>query len=165
MQRRPVKLLTFLMRLCLAALLTLCLFSALTPTALVANAFGVSTGMPCCNGKAAGHCKLTLKVKPPEPMCGLQQEASDDGITVVASDSKAQFGTAISGTKFTNPCHGECSTCAVASAKLAKRDKATPVTHFINPPFLTREFAEVSTSDLSSILAVELFAPRGPPVS
>jgi hypothetical protein len=164
MKTRVLTLLRFVTRLCVAALLTVCLFSALTPTALVASAFGVRTGMPCCNGKA-GHCKLAIKVKPKEPLCGLKEQGVDDAITVVADDSEAEVGTPISGASFTNSCRGECSTCAVAAGKTAKRHKATPITQFLNQPPLSRHFEEFPSSDFSSLIAVESLAPRGPPVA
>src|SRR6185503_12046106 len=78
----------------------LCLFVALSfLTALVpivSASINKSSTMPCCAGKAAGHCDSGIAPKPiarrfSEPMCGLDNsESANDANTIVAEPTKQE---------------------------------------------------------------------------
>src|SRR5215210_4355014 len=76
--------------LSLGVLFFVCLFVAAEPVRIANASLDKANAMPCCTGKAAGHCESGIsakKVPPPtsEPMCGLKDgRLEDDGITIVA---------------------------------------------------------------------------------
>src|SRR5829696_3741324 len=76
--------------LSLGILCFVCLFVASEPFRIGNASLNTASTMPCCVGKAAGHCDSGIAAKklpppPAEPMCGLDNAArDDDGITIVA---------------------------------------------------------------------------------
>jgi len=166
MKRRPIKLLTVLMRSCFAALLLLCLLPSLVPGALIVTAFGGGNTMSCCKGKA-GHCHAALKRRQPkpEPMCGAKAASSNDGITVVADEADEPGSSTAFGRSIQNQCAGDCSSCAVRSSKQLQRHKAPAVS--LELPALAISLRPFESSDGVINLHPEFdpFSPRGPPHS
>ena len=163
----------------LGVLCFLCLFVVSEPLR-IANASLTKSSMPCCAGKAAGHCDAgitTKKVPPPksEPMCGLKgAELEEDGITIVAkpiaepqhshSQAASSSQPAAERASFSRPCHMDCGTCATASSRQQKRDRDIVLLN-------THQVASVTTSSqyedrsllLSSSDNWSQINPRGPP--
>src|SRR5215217_7008148 len=79
-------------KICIAILVALSFLTTLVPIA--GASAGKSNAMPCCVGKAAGHCDSGLVAKSPqpkEPMCGLHTDVGeDDGITIVAEPTHTE---------------------------------------------------------------------------
>jgi len=171
--RNALKLLTFLARFSVAALLVACLVSAVVPGSAIASAFGVGSGMTCCIGQSSGHCSVALKIKnrqpPPEPMCGIRSESAGDGITVVAaqldSDFETERGPAVGMASINNNCAVECTARALSSSRQEKRHAAllTHTSHaLIGSLNQTRPIIPLASK---SNAAIEPFSPRGPPNS
>lgn len=160
----------------------LCLFVALSFFAtLLPVASASSETMPCCVGKASGHCEsgIAAKVPPPkpEPMCGLDNsELEDDEITIVAETSHHQSHESHSQTAETSshaaesnalsaPCQMECGACAASSTQ-QRRERVilrTAASHDsslnIHSRFENQPFSSSSNEDW------ERTSPRGPPAN
>ena len=111
----------------------LCFFVAFSFFATLAPLVSASKdAMPCCVGKAAGHCDSGIAPKPislpkSEPMCGLDNSGlEDDAITIVAepSHSESHNADAAESASVSKPCQMECSACASASSRQQKRERA-----------------------------------------
>ena len=172
--RNALKLLTFLARFSVAALLVACLVSAVVPGSAIASAFGVGSGMTCCIGQSSGHCSVALKIKnrqpPPEPMCGIRSESAGDGITVVAaqldSDFETERGPAVGMASINNNCAVECTARALSTSGEEKRHTALLVAHMSDAliGFLNQTRPIIPLASKSNA-AIEPFSPRGPPNS
>lgn len=115
-----------------ALAIALSFFAILVPISSASS----DKSMPCCTGKAAGHCDSGIpakKVPPPpsEPMCGLDNSGfQDDGITVVAEPSHHSLSQiaettshAAESTSVSKTCQMECGACASASSRQQKRER------------------------------------------
>lgn len=162
----------------LGVLCFLCLFIASEPIR-IANASLTRSTMPCCVGKATGHCDSGLVAKKPpqpkEPMCGLHRELEDDGITIVAEPSQTESHHSHSQTAETNsraaesaslsqPCRMDCGACMASSNRQQNRDR-----DFVSStPSQNSSLTTLSTFENSSLLFSsnedwEQASPRGPP--
>ena len=87
--------------------------------------------MPCCVGKAAGHCDSgipAIKTPPSEPMCGLDNsDIENDDITIVAKPSSHESHHSLSqtaettsraaeSTSVSKPCQMECGACTASAS-------------------------------------------------
>lgn len=126
--------------LSVGVLFFLCLFVAAEPFRIANASLEKANSMPCCVGKAAGHCESGIaskKVPPPksEPMCGLKgAHVEDDGITIVAepvaesphSHSQTAESTsaqpAAESASLTSACHMDCASCAAGASRQQKRE-------------------------------------------
>jgi hypothetical protein len=135
------------------------------------------SSMPCCAGKAHGHCDSGLAapkpVPPPDdPMCGLKSQPltaqSLDAVTVVSepahhSDSHDSTGNAFKTASVDQQCHMECSACATATSR-HKREKSVvqaKATHA--PPATIIARVENRAPISSSNGNWTRINPRGPP--
>jgi hypothetical protein len=162
----------------LGVLCFLCLFVASEPIR-IANASLTKSSMPCCAGKAAGHCDSGLVAKKPpqpkEPMCGLHSEPEDDGITIVAEPSQTESHHSHSRTAETNsraaesaslsqPCRMDCGACMASSNRQQKRERGfVPSTTSQDSSLITLSTFENSSLLFSSNHDWEQTSPRGPP--
>ena len=169
--------------LSLGILCFVCLFVAAEPFRIANASLNTASTMPCCVGKAAGHCESGVaakKVPPPksEPMCGLHgAEMENDGITIVAESPNVESPHSHSQTAETNssqpsaesnslgqPCHMDCASCAASSARQQKRERS-----IVQPnrqqtsSVTTRSFYEEQVLLFSSDENSEQASPRGPP--
>jgi len=167
MKKHELKIVSFMVRLSIAALLGVSLLAGLLPNVVVASAAGTESAPACCMGKGAGHCKLALKVKRPprEPICGSTATPADDTRTIIAADSNDSDAPRVSHPSIDNSCANQCSSCAARANQQLKQLKRVVV---------LRTAASRSTGvvhvglDLNLTIAapeLELFIPRGPPVS
>lgn len=159
----------------------LCLFVALSFFAtLLPIADASPDTMPCCVGKASGHCEsgITPKQVPPprrEPMCGLDNsEFEDDEITIVAETSHHESHESLSrGAETTShaaesnalstPCQMECGACAASSTQQRReRDSLRPAASNI-PSLIVHSRFENQPLSFSSNEDWEQISPRGPP--
>lgn len=143
-----------------------------------------SNTMPCCVGKATGHCDsgLTPKRIPQpksEPMCGLENSEleEDDGITIVAEPSHNESPHALSQTdgisssapaaefaSLSQPCQMECGTCATTSSRQQRRERGVVQPAAYQTSSLTTRLIYENLSFLfSSNDDSEQASPRGPP--
>ena len=148
---------------------------------LVPIAGASSATMPCCVGKAAGHCEsgipaMKVPPPPPEPMCGLDNsEFEDDRNTIVAEpshndphDSFSQTAERTSHAAETNslekPCQMECGACAASSSRQQRRERSIAQAATSNNPLLSihSRFGNQPFS-FSSNEDWEQTSPRGPP--
>lgn len=162
----------------LGVLCFLCLFVASEPIR-IANASLTESSMPCCAGKAAGHCDSGLVAKKPaqpkEPMCGLHNELEDDGITIVAEPSQTEShhshsrtvettSSAAESASLSQPCRMDCGACMASSNRQQKRERGfVPSTTSQNSSLTTLSTFENSSLLLSSNEDWEQTSPRGPP--
>jgi hypothetical protein len=171
----------------IASLCLLCLFVAAEPIRIANAALTTASSMPCCAGKAAGHCDSGLKAKkvpPPksEPMCGLHGARIEaDGITIVAepvvesqpSHSHAQTSATGAETSSSNPavksatlekpCRMECGACASVSFRQEKREGIVEATVFHNVSLTTPSNYKTESLRFSSTDISQPINPRGPP--
>jgi len=169
--------------LSLGILCFVCLFVASEPFRIANASLNTASTMPCCVGKAAGHCESGIaakKVAPPksEPMCGMHgAEMENDGITIVAepiaesphSHSHTAESTsqpAAESASLGQPCHMDCASCAASAARQQKRDRSTVQTNrqensSVAAPLLYEEQVLLFSSNENC----EQASPRGPPVN
>ena len=160
----------------------LCLFVALSffATLLPISSSASSDTMPCCVGKASGHCESGItpkKIPPPtsEPMCGLDNsEFEDDDITIVAETSHHESHESLSQTAETTshaaesnalsqPCQMECGACAASSTQ-QRRERGILRQAASHVPSLTvHSKFENQPFSFSSFEDWEQTSPRGPP--
>jgi|SRR5215213_428115 len=165
------------LRLCgkqiFAILVALSFLATLVP---IASA-GKST-MPCCVGKAAGHCDSGLAAKKPpqpkEPMCGLHNDSEeDDGITIVAEPSHTESHKASASSSsqpaaesdsLSQPCRMDCGACTTGSTRQQNRERdiLQPLTQqhsltTIQSKYDSRSLLFSSNEDWKRT------SPRGPP--
>lgn len=167
--------------LSLGVLLFLCLFVAAEPFRIAHASLDKANTMPCCVGKAAGHCESGIaakKVPPPqEPMCGLEEPArDDDAITIVAepitesSHSHSQLAgsssaqPAVTSASLSSPCHMDCGTCATSTSRQQKRERSVIMsqTYAAASPTTSSKYEDQSLL-LSSNDNWPRTIPRGPP--
>ena len=160
----------------------LCFFVALsfftTLVPIAGAAANKANAMPCCVGKAAGHCDSGIAVKKPpppeEPMCGLHNDSEeDDGITIVAEPTHTESHKASAASSsqpaaesasFSQPCHMDCGACLSSSTRQQKRERGVaPATTSQTP--LPSAFSRFENSPVlfSSNEDWEQTSPRGPP--
>jgi hypothetical protein len=163
MRNRGRRILLFAIRVCVVAILAVCVCLSLVPRSMIASAMGTNE---CCLGKSAGHCAISLRKKraaqKPEPMCGLKLSPSNNEVTVIAEDGEQTSNQ----TAVTNPntCR-DCPTCSLGS-KLRTRDKS-----FIQVPQPIRQESNVallldaSPNSFRPRARFKLISPRGPPLS
>ena len=152
----------------------LCLFVALSFLgALVPIAGASKDTMPCCVGKAAGHCDSGIpakKISPhtSEPMCGLDNsDSADDAITIVAEPSHKEpssSGAAAEADSVSKPCQMECTACAAGTSRQQRRERGIvePISR-LNPSLSTHSIFENLSFSFSSNEDWEHISPRGPP--
>jgi hypothetical protein len=167
----------------------LLILSAVALTSIpLADSFASS--MPCCAGKAHGHCESGIAApKPPpppdEPMCGLKKSQtltaeSLEAVTVVAeTDSDASSllnaeatsrhthaesnASRVTAESINKPCRMDCGACATATSR-HQRQKTTLLARFANAAALTAtSLVENSTPLFSSNENWTRISPRGPP--
>ncbi len=165
-----------------------CLFVAAEPFRIANASLDKANTMPCCVGKAAGHCDSGIaakKVAPPksEPMCGLHgAEMENDGITIVAqpvaepSHAESQHShsrtaetnssqPAAESTSLSQPCNMNCASCAVVASRQQKRERNAFQTITYQNASLTLSFDEDQPLLFSSSRNWEHVIPRGPPLN
>jgi hypothetical protein len=170
----------------------LLILSAVALTSIpLADSFASS--MPCCAGKAHGHCESGIAApKPPpppgEPMCGLTKSQtltaeSLDAVTVVAeTDSDASSllnaeatsshthathaesnATRVTAESISKPCRMDCGACATATSR-HQRQRTTLLARFADAaPLTATSLVENSTPLFSSNENWTRISPRGPP--
>ena len=168
--------------LSLGVLCFVCLFVAAEPFRIANASPNTASTMPCCVGKAAGHCESGIaakKVPPPksEPMCGLHgAEMDDDGITIVAEPiaesphshsqtaESSSSQPAAEADSLGQPCHMECASCAGSAARQQKRERSLVVanTYQATPPTTSSKYEDTSIL-FSSTDNWPLIHQRGPP--
>lgn len=165
---------------CLAVFI-LCSFAV---TLLPITTAAEKSSMPCCVGKAEGHCDsgLSAPQAPPvvtEPMCGLTSGVSP--VTVATALVKtqsphsahhhraeqtsrnAESQTSLTAESVSEPCRMDCSACTAAAVRQQKRQKALVQATHSQSPFTT------TSRDLSLPLFFSAnenwtqINPRGPP--
>jgi len=163
----------------------LCLFvglsflSALVPIA--SAAIDKSSTMPCCAGKAAGHCDSGIAPKPvarrfSEPMCGLDNaKSADDGITIVAEPSRDESHHSHSQTADktlhaaeslspSHPCPMDCGACVASSQRQQRRERGIlQATAYHIPSLNIDSNYENQPLSFSSNENWDQISPRGPP--
>ena len=162
-----------------------CLFVALsfvtTLVPIASASINKSSTMPCCAGKAAGHCDSGIAPKPvprrfSEPMCGLDNsESADDSITIVAEPSKQESHHSHSQTAETtshaaesislsHPCPMDCGACAASSQRQQRRERGIlqPVTYHTPSQTVDSKY-ENQPLFFSSNEDWDQISPRGPP--
>lgn len=168
--------------LSLGVLCFVCLFVAAEPFRIAYASLNQASTMPCCVGKAAGHCESGIaakKVPPPksEPMCGLHgAEMEDDGITIVAepiaesphSHSQTAESNSSSPAAESNslgqPCHMDCASCATSATRQQKRERSIVLSHAYQAASPTTSSKYEDTTLLfSSTGNWPPINPRGPP--
>ena len=154
----------------------LCFFVALSFfSTLVPIAGASSDTMPCCVGKAAGHCDSGIAPKiipkpPSEPMCGLHDsDSADDAITIVAEPTHTESNSSSSGPavehhSVSQPCRMDCGACAASSTRQQRRERGTvePISR-LNPSVAAHSIFENLPFSFSSNEDWEQTSPRGPP--
>lgn len=165
-----------------ASLCFLCFFVALsflTPLVPIAGASANKANtMPCCVGKAAGHCESGIAAKKPpqpkEPMCGLHDDSEEnDGITIVAepthteshkASAPSSSQAAAESASLSQPCHMDCSACLASSTRQQNRERGVVLSTTSQTP-LPSTFSSFENSPLlfSSNQDWEQTSPRGPP--
>ena len=153
-------------------------FVTLVPIAGASN-----NTMPCCVGKAEGHCDSGIPVKkvappPSEPMCGLDNsESADDAITIVAEPTHNESHHSLSrnaettshaaeSTSVSKPCQMECGACAASSSRQQNREKGLPESAASLNPFVTiHSRLQNQSFSFSSNEDWDQTSPRGPPAN
>jgi hypothetical protein len=166
----------------LGVLCFVCLFVAAEPFRIAYASLNKESTMPCCVGKAAGHCESEVaakKVPPPksEPMCGLHgAELEDDGITIVAqpvAESPHVHGQAAESSSsqpaaesdsLGQPCHMECASCAASATRQQKRERSIVLSNSYQAtsPTTSSKYEDKSLL-FSSTDNWPRTIPRGPP--
>jgi hypothetical protein len=146
-----------------------------------------SSSMPCCAGKAAGHCDSGIAPKPTprrfsEPMCGLHNsESTDDAITIVAESSEPESHHSHSQTaektshaesiaaesiSLSHPCPMDCGACTASSQRQQRRERSIlqPIAYH-NPSLIIHFSFENQPFSFSSNEDWDQISPRGPPAS
>jgi len=167
------------LRLCegkifVAMLVALSFLTTLVP---IAGASANKSTMPCCVGKAAGHCDSGLAAKKPsppkEPMCGLHNDSEeDDGITIVAEPahteshqaSASSSQPAAESASLSQPCRMDCGACTTGSTRQQNRER-----DFLQP--VTQQHSSTTSQSkydgrsllFSSNEDWKQTSPRGPP--
>ena len=168
--------------LSLGILCFVCLFVASEPFRIANASLNMASTMPCCVGKAAGHCESGIaakKVPPPksEPMCGLHgAEMENDGITIVAepvaesphSHSQTAESTssqpAAESASLGQPCHMDCASCAASATRQQKRERSIVLSNTYQATSPTTSSKYEDKSDFfSSTDNWPQTDPRGPP--
>jgi len=162
----------------------LCLFVALSFLAalvpIASASIDKSTTMPCCAGKAAGHCDSGIAPKPvarrfSEPMCGLDNsDSADDANTIVAEPTKQESHHSHSQTADktlhaaeslspSHPCPMDCGAC-MASSQQQRRERGIlqPLAFHI-PSLNIDSNYENQQFSFSSNENWDQISPRGPP--
>ena len=158
----------------------LCLFvalsflSALVPIA--SASIDKSSTMPCCAGKAAGHCDSGIAPKPvpkrtSEPMCGHDNsQSADDAITIVAepthTHSEASSSQPAAGEphSVSKPCKMDCGACSVTSTRQQRRERGiVEQISRLTPSVASYSTFENSRLSCSSNEDWDQISPRGPP--
>ena len=166
----------------LGILCFLCFFVAAEPFRIANASLNTASEMPCCVGKAAGHCESGIaakKVSPPksEPMCGLHgAEMENDEITIVAEpiaesphshSQSAETNSSYPGAESNSlgqPCRMDCASCAASATRQQKREKGiVQPNRQHNSPVATPSFYEEQALLFSSDENWEQASPRGPP--
>jgi hypothetical protein len=157
----------------LCFLVALSFFATLVPIAGASN-----DTMPCCAGKAAGHCDSGIGPKPipqppSEPMCGLDNsESADDAITIVAepahkhSESSSSQPAAGEPQSVGQPCQMNCGACAASSSRQQRRERGIvePISR-LHPSLATHSIVHNPPFSFSSNEDWDQISPRGPPAS
>lgn len=157
--------------------LALLILSSFAVTLLpLANASANS--MPCCAGKADGHCDSGLAapkpaLPPDEPMCGLKTSQSLtaealDAVTVVAehahhADSHESEGNAFKTASVSKQCHMDCGACATSTSRHKRQKGVVPAKTTNAPAQTTIARVENHAPFFSSIEVWTRISPRGPP--
>jgi hypothetical protein len=129
--------------------------------------------MPCCVGKAEGHCDsglLTPKLPPPpvnEPMCGLGSVHSQTSriaeTTSPHSETESNSSRVTAAESIGDPCQMDCGACATVSSR-HKRQKDLILARITDQtPSTTITHLDNSTSFYSSNNNWTRINPRGPP--
>lgn len=139
------------------------------------------SSMPCCAGKAEGHCDSGLTAPKPEPppdndpMCGLKSRSltsqSLDAVTVVAepidhSDSSGAHestGDAFKAASVEQQCQMECGACATATSRHKRQKSVAQSKTVIAPATTTTARLENRAPISSSNENWTRITPRGPP--
>lgn len=146
----------------------------------LAGASARQSSMPCCAGKAEGHCDSGLTAPKPEPrpddpMCGLKSHAltsqSLDAVTVVAepvhhSDSARAHestGNAFKAASVEQQCQMECGACATATSRHKRQKSVLQAKNVIAPAATTVARLENRAPISSSNENWTRISPRGPP--
>ena len=135
--------------------------------------------MPCCAGKADGHCDSGLAAKKPvpppdDPMCGLKSQPltaeSLDAVTVAAEpanhadshESPESKRDAFKVPSVHQQCHLDCGACATAASRHKQKDAVQPkTTHAPSATTVTRvEDRDIISSANENWTRI---SPRGPP--
>ena len=133
-----------------------------------------SNAMPCCVGKASGHCDSGIAPKripkpTSEPMCGLDNsKIEDDAITIVAEPShqESHHSPAAESISLNQPCPMDCGACATSSTRQQRREQAIlqSVTYH-NPSLNIHSRFKYQPFSFSSNEDWEQTSPRGPPTN
>ena len=134
------------------------------------------SSMPCCAGKAEGHCDSELKspkpaLPPDDPMCGLKSlpltSESLDAVTVVAepvhADSHESTGDALKGASVQQQCHMDCGACANATSRHKRQKSVVQAKTIIAPASPITARVENRARLFSSNQNWTRISPRGPP--
>lgn len=158
-------------------------FGSLVPIA--SASLDKSSTMPCCAGKAAGHCDSGIAPKPvarrfSEPMCGLDNsQSADDAITIVAEASNHESHHSPSRTVETtshaesiaaesislnHPCPMDCGACMASSQRQQRRERSIlqPIAYHIPSVNIDSNYENQPLS-FSSNENWDRISPRGPP--
>lgn len=131
-----------------------------------------SSAMPCCVGKAAGHCDSGIPAAKvpepePEPMCGLEQLIEDEYETVVAEASGSPEESTTSDDlhlSLTAPCATDCCALVWSGFKRPRRDFADWIHRGVveQPLASSPKFQKLPPPVLAST-RFNRSIPRGPP--
>jgi hypothetical protein len=164
----------------------LCLFVALSFLAalvpIASASIDKSSTMPCCAGKAAGHCDSGIAPKPvarrfSEPMCGLDNSRSaNDANTIVAEPTEQESHHSHNQTADktlhaaeslspSHPCPMDCGAC-MASSQQQRRERGIlqPIAYHIPSVNIDSNYENQPIS-FSSNENWDQISPRGPPAS
>ena len=141
-----------------------------------------ASSMPCCAGKAEGHCDSGLSarkaVPPPDkndPMCGLKSQPltseSLDAVTVVADpvdhakshESRESTGDAFKTPSVHQQCHMDCGACAISASRHKRQKDAVQAKTTHAPTATTIARFEPYAPISSSTENWTRISPRGPP--
>ena len=138
----------------------MCFFVASSFLAPLVPIAGAALGetMPCCAGKAAGHCDSGRD----------NSAAADDANTIVAEPlhnhaKPSSSGPAAESLSVKHPCGMDC-TCATSSSRQQRRDPSivAPITS-VNGSVVAHARVETSLISVSSNENRKQTSPRGPP--
>lgn len=158
----------------IAILVALSFLTTLVP---IAGASADKPTMPCCVGKAAGHCDSGVAAKKPpqpkEPMCGLHNDpVDDDDITIVAEPAHPEHKASTSSSSepaaesasLSQPCRMDCGACTTGSTRQQNRER-----DILQPLTQQRSLTTIQSKyDSRSLLFSsnehwKRTSPRGPP--